>query len=165
MQVIVTMLFDVLASVDTMPSISVICGLAMWVYTICGVVSELIPSGSPVTSPSTLDLVVTRFPTNSSLLCPAACQCSVIQSSSGSRCRTAVACSGAMHDDDRFDPETEVVHVTGNCHRSFASVMASVGTLTAPRELSLRRCHLYTCLLYTSPSPRDGLLSRMPSSA
>ena len=22
-----------------------------------------------------------------------------------------------------------------------------------------------TCLLYTSPSPRDGLLSRMPSSA
>ena len=25
--------------------------------------------------------------------------------------------------------------------------------------------HPYTCLLYTSPSPRDGLLSRMPSSA
>ena len=24
---------------------------------------------------------------------------------------------------------------------------------------------LSTCLLYTSPSPRDGLLSRMPSSA
>ena len=24
---------------------------------------------------------------------------------------------------------------------------------------------LYCCLLYTSPSPRDGLLSRMPSSA
>ena len=23
----------------------------------------------------------------------------------------------------------------------------------------------YACLLYTSPSPRDGLLSRMPSSA
>ena len=27
-------------------------------------------------------------------------------------------------------------------------------------------CYLLnTCLLYTSPSPRDGLLSRMPSSA
>ena len=26
-------------------------------------------------------------------------------------------------------------------------------------------CCDYTCLLYTSPSPRDGLLSRMPSSA
>ena len=25
--------------------------------------------------------------------------------------------------------------------------------------------NLFTCLLYTSPSPRDGLLSRMPSSA
>ena len=25
--------------------------------------------------------------------------------------------------------------------------------------------YLYSCLLYTSPSPRDGLLSRMPSSA
>ena len=24
---------------------------------------------------------------------------------------------------------------------------------------------MWTCLLYTSPSPRDGLLSRMPSSA
>ena len=26
-------------------------------------------------------------------------------------------------------------------------------------------CILMSCLLYTSPSPRDGLLSRMPSSA
>ena len=26
-------------------------------------------------------------------------------------------------------------------------------------------CHDELCLLYTSPSPRDGLLSRMPSSA
>ena len=29
----------------------------------------------------------------------------------------------------------------------------------------LREAGLYPCLLYTSPSPRDGLLSRMPSSA
>ena len=28
-----------------------------------------------------------------------------------------------------------------------------------------RLCEHYHCLLYTSPSPRDGLLSRMPSSA
>ena len=27
------------------------------------------------------------------------------------------------------------------------------------------QCRLTACLLYTSPSPRDGLLSRMPSSA
>ena len=30
---------------------------------------------------------------------------------------------------------------------------------------NIHRQTLYTCLLYTSPSPRDGLLSRMPSSA
>src|SRR5664279_5335984 len=37
---------------------------------------------------------------------------------------------------------------------------------TAPFQLKLdmaRQC--WDCLLYTSPSPRDGLLSRMPSSA
>ena len=28
-----------------------------------------------------------------------------------------------------------------------------------------RYANKYSCLLYTSPSPRDGLLSRMPSSA
>ena len=28
-----------------------------------------------------------------------------------------------------------------------------------------RMTQILTCLLYTSPSPRDGLLSRMPSSA
>ena len=32
-------------------------------------------------------------------------------------------------------------------------------------EAKLRETHGQTCLLYTSPSPRDGLLSRMPSSA
>ena len=30
---------------------------------------------------------------------------------------------------------------------------------------NLRKNGIDTCLLYTSPSPRDGLLSRMPSSA
>ena len=33
------------------------------------------------------------------------------------------------------------------------------------RKLESMRSEMYTCLLYTSPSPRDGLLSRMPSSA
>ena len=30
---------------------------------------------------------------------------------------------------------------------------------------SEKRINVKACLLYTSPSPRDGLLSRMPSSA
>ena len=34
----------------------------------------------------------------------------------------------------------------------------------APEEKE-RGITIATCLLYTSPSPRDGLLSRMPSSA
>ena len=29
----------------------------------------------------------------------------------------------------------------------------------------LEHDHIYTCLLYTSPSPRDTAISRMPSSA
>ena len=34
-----------------------------------------------------------------------------------------------------------------------------------PPALLLKTHQVYVCLLYTSPSPRDGLLSRMPSSA
>ena len=33
------------------------------------------------------------------------------------------------------------------------------------KDLPGVRYHVISCLLYTSPSPRDGLLSRMPSSA
>ena len=35
----------------------------------------------------------------------------------------------------------------------------------SPRRPSSRGSSPRPCLLYTSPSPRDGLLSRMPSSA
>ena len=37
--------------------------------------------------------------------------------------------------------------------------------LESARRRGLPPDHLLFCLLYTSPSPRDGLLSRMPSSA
>ena len=37
--------------------------------------------------------------------------------------------------------------------------------LTAPQMLMVDAPLDDPCLLYTSPSPRDGLLSRMPSSA
>ena len=33
------------------------------------------------------------------------------------------------------------------------------------KQLKASQKQILTCLLYTSPSPRDGLLSRMPSSA
>ena len=37
-----------------------------------------------------------------------------------------------------------------------------ISELVSPKDTGGR---YYLCLLYTSPSPRDGLLSRMPSSA
>ena len=60
----------------------------------------------------------------------------------------------------------------GECHMSVA-VKSSSGYLS-PSDLPPNCCVAskftncaknYFCLLYTSPSPRDGLLSRMPSSA
>ena len=49
----------------------------------------------------------------------------------------------------------EVLAEDGQCHFISREVIVQV-TLIA---------HTRPCLLYTSPSPRDGLLSRMPSSA
>ena len=43
------------------------------------------------------------------------------------------------------------------------SQIREAGHVTIPRLN--KREYSNTCLLYTSPSPRDGLLSRMPSSA
>ena len=43
--------------------------------------------------------------------------------------------------------------------------MAFPGTLSIRQQTLEALCTDYACLLYTSPSPRDGLLSRMPSSA
>ena len=42
---------------------------------------------------------------------------------------------------------------------------AEQGDYTLIRELQKVLSHPYDCLLYTSPSPRDATLSRMPSSA
>ena len=56
-----------------------------------------------------------------------------------------------------------------------SGVSTNVNTLTGTLDVQVESINLvdvggiqtlaYTCLLYTSPSPRDGLLSRMPSSA
>ena len=49
---------------------------------------------------------------------------------------------------------------------SAAQVIFDLKRLTpAPLEETFRAMIAQVCLLYTSPSPRDGLLSRMPSSA
>ena len=41
----------------------------------------------------------------------------------------------------------------------------SISVLDDDRKIIGSSGDVYACLLYTSPSPRDGLLSRMPSSA
>ena len=41
----------------------------------------------------------------------------------------------------------------------------TLGLSLSSEQTSKSYSHAANCLLYTSPSPRDGLLSRMPSSA
>ena len=45
---------------------------------------------------------------------------------------------------------------------TFAAVQAALPRLYSE---GIRNIQIYGCLLYTSPSPRDGATSRMPSSA
>ena len=55
-------------------------------------------------------------------------------------------------------------HVVAAGRRTGKSRLAAYRLIV--EALQSERGHVfYVCLLYTSPSPRDGLLSRMPSSA
>ena len=47
----------------------------------------------------------------------------------------------------------------------WGEALADRGYVAAVPDLPYLTAHHDNCLLYTSPSPRDGLLSRMPSSA
>ena len=59
--------------------------------------------------------------------------------------------------DERLENALLVAKAWAQGHASTGQAMkASLAAHTVARE---------SCLLYTSPSPRDGLLSRMPSSA
>ena len=61
-----------------------------------------------------------------------------------------------------FHGLTAARHIPGACLAAIADPTPGQAARLAA-ELGVQR--VYTCLLYTSPSPRDGLLSRMPSSA
>ena len=57
---------------------------------------------------------------------------------------------------------------SGNLTTSAYTVCSVNGTISAAgttQGAATALAKSYNCLLYTSPSPRDGLLSRMPSSA
>ena len=49
--------------------------------------------------------------------------------------------------------------------KSCVSLNSAITEITREDHPELSKSFFATCLLYTSPSPRDGLLSRMPSSA
>ena len=53
------------------------------------------------------------------------------------------------------------VPIPGLMHSDVGGYRVSDVTITAAFDVNRTK----VCLLYTSPSPRDGLLSRMPSSA
>ena len=74
---------------------------------------------------------------------PCACCCSVTCGPEVFECGLACGCQS--------DTETTDVDL-GN------DIEGTVG-------FQVRYIQIHDCLLYTSPSPRDGLLSRMPSSA
>ena len=75
----------------------------------------------------------------------------MVSKTAGGTFSGAVGFSGGITGDVAFDTNTLKVDSSNN----------AVGILTtSPTNASLD-----VCLLYTSPSPRDGLLSRMPSSA
>ena len=48
---------------------------------------------------------------------------------------------------------------------AFVGSVADMEYIKPQQAVDKLRENLMSCLLYTSPSPRDGLLSRMPSSA
>ena len=54
---------------------------------------------------------------------------------------------------------------SGSVSRSVLSDALNMSTFGGAFASKLAAARLWGCLLYTSPSPRDGLLSRMPSSA
>ena len=68
-----------------------------------------------------------------------------------------------------FDPNTKKLYddIT-NIGSSFGLVSKAILLVKTTEDVthfSGLKINIETCLLYTSPSPRDGLLSRMPSSA
>ena len=64
-----------------------------------------------------------------------------------------------------------VTHSSGNFAQALSLAAKSIGVKayivmpSTATEIKKTAVKGYGCLLYTSPSPRDGLLSRMPSSA
>ena len=60
---------------------------------------------------------------------------------------------------------SSVAFAVPEINEAHADVSSAAAEIYAAANAANEFLHLSYCLLYTSPSPRDGLLSRMPSSA
>ena len=69
--------------------------------------------------------------------------------------------SSKNHSIHSFDLVANLVLVEGTLHKEAGWFILDTGM----PDLILNKRYFYSCLLYTSPSPRDATLSRMPSSA
>ena len=65
----------------------------------------------------------------------------------------------------RDDIDAVDICVPNNLHKEIAIACAEAGKMILCEKPIALDAAEGDCLLYTSPSPRDGLLSRMPSSA
>ena len=61
------------------------------------------------------------------------------------------------------DAVVEIQDLAGDGNHYSATVTSS--QFSGKNKIEQHKMVYNSCLLYTSPSPRDGLLSRMPSSA
>ena len=60
---------------------------------------------------------------------------------------------------------TEVMINRDSCGYSYSIVRGEILGFLEDKLLRKHLPRMFSCLLYTSPSPRDGATSRMPSSA
>ena len=89
----------------------------------------------------------------------------------------SIGCDGILTSlTDKMDKETinklpDTIKIISNFAVGFGNIdleaakKRSIVVTNTPEVLSDATAEIGVCLLYTSPSPRDGLLSRMPSSA
>ena len=86
---------------------------------------------------------------------------SVYECSEGNQWRIDLDANPALYTaDDLVHHQQRLLHLIAAVAQDLDRPIGSIDLLT-PQE----RHQILVCLLYTSPSPRDGLLSRMPSSA